>query len=107
LFISNAHEREPKSNLISFFHFLSFSSCIPFISPIHPTHFTHPNNTALKFSNIHLTSLPKTKMPPKRQAQVSGVELRQEYRHDEESNNKCVRGANGNDQKQQQQQQQQ
>jgi hypothetical protein len=45
-------------------------------------------------------------MPPKRQAQVSGVELQQEYRHDEESNNKCVRGANGNDQKQQQQQQQ-
>jgi len=42
-------------------------------------------------------------MPPKRQAQVSAVELQQEHRHDEEGNNKCARSANGNDQQQQEQ----
>jgi len=55
LFTWNAHERGPKSNLRFFFvvvHFVSLSSRIPFISPIHP-HIPHsnPNNTALKFSN--------------------------------------------------------
>jgi ankyrin repeat protein len=42
-------------------------------------------------------------MSQKRQVQVSAVELKQEHRHDEESNNKCARGANGNDQQQQEQ----
>jgi ankyrin repeat protein len=42
-------------------------------------------------------------MSQKRQVQVSAVELQQEHRHDEESNNKCARGANGNDQQQQEQ----
>jgi ankyrin repeat protein len=41
-------------------------------------------------------------MSQKRQAQLSVVELQQEYRHDEESNNKCVDSTNGNDQQQQQ-----
>jgi ankyrin repeat protein len=40
-------------------------------------------------------------MPPKRQAQVSVVELQHECRHDEESNNKCARNTNGNEQQQQ------
>jgi len=40
-------------------------------------------------------------MPPKRQAQVSVVELQQEHRHDEESNNKCAHGTNGNEQQKQ------
>jgi ankyrin repeat protein len=44
-------------------------------------------------------------MSPKRQAQVSAVELQQEHRHGEESNNKCARGAEGNDQQEQQQEQ--
>jgi ankyrin repeat protein len=42
-------------------------------------------------------------MSQKRQAQVSVVELQQEHRHDEDSDNKCARGAEGNDQHQQQQ----
>jgi ankyrin repeat protein len=37
-------------------------------------------------------------MPPKRKAQVPAVELQQEHRHDEESNDKCAHGAEGNDQ---------
>jgi ankyrin repeat protein len=40
-------------------------------------------------------------MPPKREAQVSVVELQQEYRHDEQSTNKRARGANGSEQQQQ------
>jgi ankyrin repeat protein len=37
-------------------------------------------------------------MPPKRKVQLSAVELQQEHSQDQESNDKCARGAEGNDQ---------